>query len=563
MGQSYLKNPSIERLSTLLEELHSGSLQIPPFQRDFEWTLEQRLALCESVRLGLPTGSLMVWRTNRTLKPENPIGPYLLPKPPKGAMPQYLLDGRQRMTTLYAALAASFWTRSGNPKPAPPTNAPDGSEWPVFYDLATEGFVSQRVLESLGPEERIKCVPLDVLLDDAAYDDWRAESRLSREQTNQARALRSAFFDYLIPVVPLATDDIGVVTLTFKRVNNGGTPMSDADMTRALAWSESFDLRQHLEEAREMLSASGWGQLNEDILLKVVAVVGELEPTTADPETLAKRIQASPDVVNIASTRVRSSVDFLLERLGIAGPGSLPYAEILVFVARSFHAMGGELTESQQEHMAAWVAEACLDERFGGAPDHMVRAFWRSLANRLELPGAEPSRPRDDKKPVAKECWMFSMAWARSRGTALVLVAQRPQDADGRPFIDAASLAAQGTENVGMLIAEGAPGIPKEWSTLHVRGKRLVTALRSPANRVICPPALLPALRASLLSRACPLEIHASHLIGDEARQALCSGDLSRFFECRRSAILEAEQRWVEDRGGTVRLIPESRRYVE
>jgi len=562
MAQSYLKNPSIERLSTLLEELHSGSLQIPPFQRDFEWTLEQRLALCESVRLGLPTGSLMVWRTSRALKSENPIGPYLLPEPPKGSMPQYLLDGRQRMTTLYAALAAAFWTRSGKPKPSPPTSAPDGSDWPIFYDLTTEKFISKRALEPLSPEERTRCVPLDVLLDDAAYDEWRAESRLSREQTNQARALRSAFFDYLIPVVPLATDDIGVVTLTFKRVNNGGTPMSDADMTRALAWSESFDLRKHLEEAREMLSAAGWGLLNEDILLKVVAVVGELEPTTADPETLAKKIQASPDVVNIASTRVRSSVKFLDKWLGIAGPGSLPYAEILVFVARGFHVMGGELTESQQEQMAAWVAEACLDERFGGAPDHMVRAFWRSLANRLELPGAEPPRPRDDKKPVAKECWMFSMAWARSRGTALVLVAQEPQDAEGRPF-EAARLAAQGTENVGMLIAEGAPGISKEWNNQHVRGKKLMTALRSPANRVICPPALLPALRARLLDRACPLEILASHLIGEEARHALCSGDLSHFFECRRTAILEAERMWVEGRGGTVRLIPEARRYVE
>jgi hypothetical protein len=72
MAQSYLRTPTVERLPTILEELHTGSLRIPPFQRDFEWTGEQRLALCSSIRLGVPTGSLMVWRTDHKLADENP-----------------------------------------------------------------------------------------------------------------------------------------------------------------------------------------------------------------------------------------------------------------------------------------------------------------------------------------------------------------------------------------------------------------------------------------------------------------------------------------------------------
>ena len=566
MPQSYLKNPSIERLSTLLEELHNGSLRIPPFQRDFEWKLEQRLALCESVRLGLPTGSLMVWRTARKLRSENPIGPYLLPDPPEGSSPQYLLDGRQRMTTLYAALAAAFWTRAGEQAPVAPvrsSTAPDGSDWQVFYDLTNEEFISRRAFESLGEELASKCVPLDVLLDDGSYDDWRSRSQLSREQTNQARALRSAFFDYSIPVVPLATDDIGVVTLTFKRVNNGGTPMSDADMARALAWSESFDLRQHVEEAREKLSSIGWGQIDDDTLLKVVAAVGGLEPTDADPERLATKIQESPDLIVIASDRVYAAATFLRERLGIAGPGSLPYAQILVFVARSYHDMGSSLSTVQLDQMTAWVAEACLDERFGGAPPHMVRAFWRTLANRLKLPNAEMARPRDGKPSVAKECWMFSMAWARSRGTALVLAAQRPRDASEREIPDPAALAAQGTENVGMLIAEGAAGLPVDWIRRHLKGQKLGTALRSPANRVICPPGQLPALRTALLQFKCPAEICNSHLITGDAHMSLVAGNLSDFFEARRGAILEAERSWVVARGGTVDLRAEPRDYLD
>ncbi|WP_438009477.1 DUF262 domain-containing protein [Sorangium sp. So ce321] len=574
MAQSYLRNPSVERLPVILEELHVGSLCIPPFQRDFEWTGEQRLALCSSVRLGLPTGALMVWRTSHKLAAENPIGPYHL-APSEASAPQYLLDGRQRMTTLYAALAASFWTREGKAPPLPASDvreAPDGTPWSILFDLEEQEFTFDHQSDAAetnpnlsllpaGEDNKRALLPLAVLLDDTAYDEWRARTSLSREHTNRARALRSAFTDYLIPVVPLATDDIGVVTLTFKRVNNGGTPMGDADMTRALAWSKGFDLREKIEVVREELKPRGWGELEDDALLKVVAAVSNLDPTEVDPEQLAQKIKAHPALVHTAGERVASTVRLLGDRLGITGPGSLPYTQILVLVARALDRAGGSLKPAQENKLAAWAAEVCLDERFGGAPAHMIRADWRALAHRLGLPHADPPRARDEKLPKAKECWVFSMAWARSRGTALVLADQRPRDGQNRPFNDPFTLVARGSDNIGMLIAQGAEGVPV-FIRRQAKHKHLSTALRSPANRVVCPPHELPELRAALLRGDCPVELLRSHLVDETAHEALVLGDLEEFFERRRTAILIAEKRWVEDRGGEVEILREPRTYA-
>lgn len=573
MGQSYLRNPSVERLPVVLEQLHTGSLRIPPFQRDFEWTGEQRLTLCSSIRLGLPTGSLLVWRTSHELAAENPIGPYTLAF--TEAPTQYLLDGRQRMTTLYAALAASFWTREEKVPPllAPDERrAPDGTPWAILFDLDTQEFVFEELHDEaaanatlpLFPEamnERA-LLPLAVLLDDAAYDEWRARASLSRDQVNRARALRSAFADYLIPVVPLATDDISVVTLTFKRVNSAGTPMGDADMTRALAWSKGFDLRQQLDAVREELKACGWGELEDDAILKVVAAVSLSDPTQIDAEKLAERIKAEPSQVQIAGERAVGAVRLLGDRLGISGPGSLPYTQILVFAARAIHRAGGSLTPEQEDKLAAWAAEVCLDERFGGAPPHMIRADFRALAHRLGLPTEDPPRPRDEKRPTAKECWVFSMAWARSRGTALVLAAQKPTDAQGRPFPDPFALISHGSENVGMLLAIGAEGIPARVRE-RLKSKQLATALRAPANRVVCPPRELPALRMALFQEPCSEALLRGHLVSEEARRALSSGDLDAFFEQRRLEILDAEKRWVEARGGAVDMLREPRTYTQ
>jgi Protein of unknown function DUF262 len=582
MAQSYLRNPSIERLPTLLEELHTGSLCIPPFQRDFAWAGTQRLALCESIGRGLPTGSLMVWRTAKKLKSENPVGPYLLFRkdPVRGV--QYLLDGRQRMTTMYAALAAAFWTRDDKTPPDPNPGwetSPDNTPWGIVYDLANQNFAYEQRMGryedpnlslfehaniSDGSRHVNNFLPLAILFDDTAYDEWRNSANLNRELANRARAIRSAFTDYQIPVVPLATDDISVVTTTFKRINNGGTPMSDADMARALAWSEGFDLRAHIENAREKLRPSGWGDVEDDPLLAVVAAVSGIEPTDADPEKLAAKIRENTLLVEEAGKYVISAASLLRSKIGIAGPKSLPYEQILVFSARAYHEAGGTLTEVQENALAAWVAEVCVDERFGGAPDHVVKAEWRTFSRRLGLPKADPSGSRRDERPLyARECRKFSLAWARSKGTALVFADQCPRTADGAPIENPWALVATGSEDVGMLVAEGGGGLPSLVAQMLKAKSLKGAALSSPANRVICPRAQMPELRIALFEEGCSKDILGSHLISPIAHDALVAGNFDQFFETRRRDILEAEKRWVAERGGQVQIQLESRSYAE
>jgi hypothetical protein len=157
---------------------------------------------------------------------------------------------------------------------------------------------------------------------------------------------------------------------------------------------------------------------------------------------------------------------------------------------------------------------------------------------------------------------VFSMAWARSRGTALVLADQKPRAGDNRPFDDPFALIAHGSENIGMLIAQGAEGIQASVRK-QITHKHLATALRAPANRALCPPHELPRLREALFRDACPEAILCSHLVDKAAHDALVRGDLETFFERRRAAILDAEKRWVETRGGEEEILREPRTYAQ
>lgn len=555
---TYLRTPSVERLPVILEELHSGSLRIPPFQRDFEWIGEQRINLFDSILKGLPTGSLMVWRTTHLLRADQPLGPYRIEFEQNAS--QYLLDGRQRMTTLYAALAPGLWTRDGKEVPKQDgARAPDGTPWAILYNLDAEAFAFAELEEDEGVgKANGPMLPLSVILDDVAFDEWRAQAMLSREHVNRARNLRSAFIDYLIPVVPLATDDIGVVTMTFKRVNSGGTPMGDADMTRALAWSEGYDLRHEIEAVRELLLPHGWGEIDDDTVLKTIAGIALPDPTSLDAEELATRINAQRQLVPLAATLLAEAIDLLGSRLGIRGVRALPNVQILLFVARAFHAAGGSLTSEQERALVAWATEACVDERFGSTAPHMLRAYFRTLKQRLGL--SRDATP-NAKRRSAVECWKFRMIWARSRATALVLAAQGPTDAQGNRLPAPDWLIAAANENIGMLLARGAEGIPVDASTAlkELRG----VELQSPANRFVCPPPQMASLRRTLFSPACPEAVRAGHLVDAESHEALLRDDLTTFFERRRIAIIEAEQRWVQARGGSVEIVRDQRTYSQ
>src|SRR4051794_3202595 len=103
---SFYSDPHVIFLSQLLEEVAAGFIQVPRFQRPLVWDWERRRELLRSVREGIPMGSIMVWRTNKDLiEGYHKLGPHqLLPPPSDVNARQYLLDGVQRLSTLYGAL---------------------------------------------------------------------------------------------------------------------------------------------------------------------------------------------------------------------------------------------------------------------------------------------------------------------------------------------------------------------------------------------------------------------------------------------------------------------------
>lgn len=90
-------------ITPLLSEIKRGIIRVPDFQREYIWQINQVVELLDSVWNGYPIGSILLWETSEELKERDPLN-LKLEELSRGIRRQYLLDGQQRLVTLYAVL---------------------------------------------------------------------------------------------------------------------------------------------------------------------------------------------------------------------------------------------------------------------------------------------------------------------------------------------------------------------------------------------------------------------------------------------------------------------------
>src|SRR6266704_2187342 len=70
-------------------------------------------AIDDSFIKGFPIGTFILWKTHEELRHIKNIGNATLPPTPKGDATSYVLDGQQRITSLYAVRKGLIITKEG------------------------------------------------------------------------------------------------------------------------------------------------------------------------------------------------------------------------------------------------------------------------------------------------------------------------------------------------------------------------------------------------------------------------------------------------------------------
>lgn len=103
-------------LQELLKSCHEGRIQLPDFQRSWVWDEERIKSLIASISRAFPVGALMTLETGGSLN----FKPRGIEGAPESIVPgmakELLLDGQQRMTSLYQVALRGKVVRTRTPK---------------------------------------------------------------------------------------------------------------------------------------------------------------------------------------------------------------------------------------------------------------------------------------------------------------------------------------------------------------------------------------------------------------------------------------------------------------
>lgn len=98
----------VRSLRSYLDEFEKGAFQVPSFQRDFLWDIESITKLFDSIKNRYPIGSIQFWQPSEFgetwIDNDVKIGPYKIIKPSNEPKPIFILDGLQRLSTLFGCL---------------------------------------------------------------------------------------------------------------------------------------------------------------------------------------------------------------------------------------------------------------------------------------------------------------------------------------------------------------------------------------------------------------------------------------------------------------------------
>lgn len=521
MDRKMFDTPVLPRLETILAELKSGDLVVPEFQRSFVWDDDRRLNLLDSIAQGMPIGSLLVWRTSRRdLKAYEQVGGIRLAGPRQsGDKLAYLIDGHQRISTLFGALYGDGQV------------AEDGRRWPVYVDLQATKRPMYRLPPGRG-EVPLHWLPLHCLLDGDRL--FEATQRLRetglRDLAKNAERLANVFRDYVIPIVPLVTEDINLVTDAFVRINSQGKPMSEAHMLRALTFLQPTDTDGQFQSIKKQLAPLGWEDLDEQVLVSVLKAQLGLDVYSADVRGVHEKLKENLAPLTGLGSTIQEAVTFLATQ-GVLGPAVLPYTYQLVTLATLAARSPGLLGKSEHERaLTAWFWGTTYSQFFSGITGSKIAEGIEELAATLQAPEPLPS-----KRPIEIEP-LTQVRGDTGRARAFfILLSFYPDD-------PAASQRRQEWLQVGAKRA--APGLFPN------------LPLSEPGNRVLANPSELRRLRSALRGDGLSPELADEFAIPQSAVALL--PDQEAFIRERSRVLREWESAFIAQFGLRVRedLVP-------
>ncbi|MEN4139702.1 GmrSD restriction endonuclease domain-containing protein [Serratia marcescens] len=318
-------NTSSLKIDKLVNRVNEGEIKIPAFQRGYVWRQNQIIDLMQSIANDFPIGSILLWEANEKekLRSTRNIAGYLLPERGENWPVNYVLDGQQRLSSIYGVFSGDTQQDITTTKYNPSLDI-----FEIYYDFKTKRFLSKSEVS-----DNQTCILLRNVIDPLKLVDQLMA--MDSKYHQDAKALSSKFLNYEVPVVQIKNrtkEEVGVI---FERINNTGTKLNTLDLMTAWTWTNDFHLIDSIDELVEDLEEKGFGSIDNRLILQVIS--GMLIGSTKTENILrltGDKVRERWDDVKESMKKV---VDFLATEIQCKNIDFLPYHQQLIPLGRMFY----------------------------------------------------------------------------------------------------------------------------------------------------------------------------------------------------------------------------------
>ncbi len=339
-----IKIKSDYKLADIVHDIEKGILRIPQFQREFVWDKPRVIKLLESIYLEYPIGSFFFWDAPRKYYDfYRDIAELGLPKPDKYEKIIFILDGQQRLTSLYVTVKGLTLYGRDYKK--------------ICFDLDEKVFVDRT------PDNQ-RYVSVSDLLSSERYTEVYAD--LTPDRKKAIYECLQRFNNYPFSAIDVRDKELDEVCDIFERINQGGQKLNLFDLISASTWTPEFDLRIAVKAENERLKSRGFGEIDNEVYLQALSLIAKGSCTR--PVQLQLRAE---DVSKFWQDTIESmslAIDYLKNNLGVVNSVFIPYRSMIALVAYLFYKVKGRsFNHEQSELLAQWFWQTTFSERYSAS----------------------------------------------------------------------------------------------------------------------------------------------------------------------------------------------------
>ncbi|MDR9759419.1 DUF262 domain-containing protein [Rhizobium redzepovicii] len=473
-----------QSLKTLLEQVRDGRIQLPEFQRDYVWTEEAIVSLIASISKGYPVGALLILERGGEVdfKPRGVEGTTL-----GGVEPDLLLlDGQQRMTSLFQSLFATL--------PARVRDAKGNVNARLFYMDMRKALISdadfedaivvagsdRKVWKPFGRETERNfstkelefeqfMFPLNKMFDSSDWlyafqDYWKdKDTDVYQVRKDFDQKIVEKITRYEMPIIKLSkANGRHAVCTIFEKVNVGGVKLDAFELLTAIfaGTDEGFDLRADWRGTKDAAgrltrmqkNTPEWGvfsKIASTDFLQACTVLHTMErKAQREKEGLTSQVSCKRDeLLALPLAAYKKHADRLeagfreaaqfLTRQNILFGYDLPYPSQLTILACVFAVLGEKAhNASVQAKLDTWFWRGVIGEVYGSAVESKIARDVPEIIDwAMDLKENAPQSSEEANFSIDRLYYMRRRQSAAYKGFHALLMRQGCEDfVSGKPF---------------------------------------------------------------------------------------------------------------------------------